>query len=242
MIFSTEDRERLTAPLKKADDVFACRIRSMASFCMGKPETIFYTDGINCALYVENGNAVVWISRIAPRRTSEDICALLSVTARSIRSNRPLLLRRYVQSRGFIFSGNAAPSFAPEVTEDLRACADVWQSVFPAEFSGESGDVRYADCSHAIRHGMSRVFCIKGEAAMLAFCTDAGYVVADQMAVVPWSRGSGYAGKLLSHAAAVLRPEKGFWFESRDEKSDRFYEKYRFRRAGEWYAYTRAED
>ena len=77
---------------------------------------------------------------------------------------------------------------------------------------------------------------------MLAFCTDACYVVADQMAVVPWSRGSGYAGKLLSHAAAVLRPEKGLWFESRDEKSDRFYEKYRFRRAGEWYAYTRAED
>ena len=59
----------------------------------------------------------------------------------------------------------------------------------------------------------------------------------DQLAVLPGSRGNGYAVRLLSHAAAMLQLKNGFLFESRDAQSDHFYEKNKFRRVGEWYAY-----
>lgn len=237
MITLAESKESLLAPLTDAADVFICRIRAMSRLYWQDKHMLFYTNSINCSLYVENGNAMVWLSPDSTASEIKELCDLLSVTARTIRINRALPLAGYAQTTGRIYGGRTANVFTPRVEENLRDCLAVWQAVFPVEFSGEAGQVRYADCSHRIRHGISRAFCFDKKAALLVFCKDSGYAVIDQLAVLPGSRGNGYAVRLLSHAAAMLQLENGFLFESRDAQSDHFYEKNKFRRVGEWYAY-----
>lgn len=199
------------------------------------PSALFYTNSINCSLYVENGNAVVWLSEDMTDAQKADLSAFLSVTARTVRANRPLPLPGYAQTMGSVYGGCKAERFTAQTTENLRECAAVWERVFPEAFSGEAGQVRYADCSHRIRHGMSRAFCLDQKVALLVFCEEAGCAVVDQLAVLPEHRNKGLASALLCHVSAALHPENGFLFESRDEASDRFYEKSGFVRVGEWH-------
>lgn len=237
MIALAENRERLLAPLGECADIFACRIRAMSRLYWQDRSVLFYTNCINSSLYVENGNAVVWISPHSTAEDKDNLSALLFMTARTVRANHPLPLTGYTETRGHVYGGCTAYSFTQKTAENLRGCLAVWEQVFPDAFSGEAGQVRYADCSHRIRHGMSRAFCLEDKAALFAFCKDHGYAVIDQLGVLPAYRGNGLAMSLLYHAAAVLRPENGFLFESKDAKSDHFYEKNGFRHMGEWCAY-----
>lgn len=237
MITLAESKETLFAPFTDAADAFIYRIRAMSRLYWQDKHILFYTNSINCSLYVENGNAVVWISPDSTAEDKAELCDLLIVTARTVRANHPLPLAGYMETQGHVYGGCTAYDFTQKAAESLRGCLAVWEQVFPDAFSGEAGQVRYADCSHRIRHGISRAFCFDKKAALLVFCKDNGYAVIDQLAVLPGSRGNGYAVRLLSHAAAMLQLENGFLFESRDAQSDHFYEKNKFRHVGEWYAY-----
>lgn len=237
MIALAENREKLLAPLEESADVFACRIRAMSRLYWQDKHILFYTNSINCSLYVENGNAVVWLSPDSTAEDKAELCDLLVVTARTVRANHPLPLAGYTETQGHVYGGCTAYDFTQKAAESLRGCLAVWEQVFPDAFSGEAGQVRYADCSHRIRHGMSRAFCLEDKAALFAFCEDHGCAVIDQLGVLPAYRGNGLAMSLLCHAAAALRPENGFLFESKDAQSDHFYEKNGFRRMGGWYAY-----
>lgn len=237
MIALAENRGKLLAPLEECADVFACRIRAMSRLYWQTQEVLFYTNSINSSLYVENGNAVVWISPHTTAKDKAELCDLLAVTARTVRTSHPLPLAGYTETQGHVYGGCTAYHFTRKAAENLRCCLAVWERVFPGAFSGEAGRVRYADCSHRIRHGMSHAFCLEDKAALFAFCEDHGYAVIDQLGVLPAYRGSGLAISLLCHAAAVLRPENGFLFESKDAQSDHFYEKNGFQPTGGWYAY-----
>lgn len=237
MIALAKNREKLLAPLGEHADVFACRIRAMSQLYWQDRNVLFYTSCINSSLYVENGNAVVWISPDSAAEDKEELCGLLIMTARTVRSNHPLPLKGYTETQGHIYGGCTAYNFTQRAEENPRGCLAVWEQVFPDAFSGEAGQVRYADCSHRIRHGMSRAFCFENKAALFVFCEDNGYAVIDQLGVLPAYRGNGLAMSLLCHTAAALRPENGFLFESKNALSDRFYDKNGFRHMGEWYAY-----
>lgn len=237
MIALAENRESLLAPFGESADVFACRIRAMSRLYWQDQNALFYTNSINNSLYVENGNAVVWISPDSTAKDKAELCDLLLVTARTVRANHPLPLEGYAETQGYVYGGCTAYGFTQKAVESLRGCLAVWEQVFPDAFSGEAGQVRYADCSHRIRHGMSRAFCFENKAALFVFCEDNGYAVIDQLGVLPAYRGNGLAMSLLCHTAVTLRPENGFLFESKDAQSDHFYEKSGFRRTGGWYAY-----
>ncbi len=237
MIALAENIGKLLAPLEEYADVFACRIRAVSRLYWKNQEILFYTNSINSSFYVESGNAVVWISPHSTAKDKAELCDLLAVTARTVRANHPLPLAGYTETRGLIYGGCTAYHFTQGAAENLRGCLAVWEQVFPDAFSGEAGRVRYADCSHRIRHEMSRAFCLEDKAALFAFCEDHGYAVIDQLGVLPAYRGNGLAMSLLCHAAAVLRPENGFLFESKDALSDHFYEKNDFQPMGGWYAY-----
>lgn len=223
---------QVCAVLRGVENVFAYRIRAMASHLSDRETVRFYTNGINCALYIENGNAVVYASDKMTAEEREELCGMLGVMASDIRCSLPLHLPGYACESGNIYAGAAAPAFDETVSGVLRNAAAVWTSVFPEAFSGEAGTVRYADTSLWIRRGMAQAFSSENAAA-LVFCIENGTAVIDQLGVLKEARGKGEAMRLLSHIAAALPCER-FLFESKDEASDRFYEKNGFEKVGEW--------
>lgn len=240
MIGLAKEPDTLFASLDGADSVFACRIKAMARRYFGSERVRFYTNGINCAVYIENGNAVVYASENMTAEEREELCESLAVMAREVRANVPLDLPGYTRTSGVIFGGKAEEAASADIGEELRACRAVWTAVFPEAFSGEAGMVRYADCAMYVRHGMAQAFHSASGAAFV-FCEEDGYAVVDQLAVMEPARGNGEAMRILQHIAAVLKPERGFLFESRNEASDRFYRRNGFEQVGEWHRLRRSD-
>ena len=228
--------ERVIAVLSGIENVFAYRVRAMARYLSDRETVRFYTNGINCALYNENGNAVIYASEKMTQNELEELTDLLKVTASDIRCSIPLDLPGYAHTCGSICEGAASPVFCETAEPALRRAAEIWKAVFPEAFSGEAGMVRYADISLWIRRGMAQAFSAENGAA-LVFCEEDGTAVIDQLGVLAHARRKGEAMRLLSHIAAVLPCER-LLFESKNGASDRFYAKNGFMKTGMWWRYT----
>lgn len=218
----------------------ACRVSALArTYGADSPLARFYTDGAGSFIGMEQDLATVYLASGAPTAEAEE---LLEVTAGRVLSARPLRLSGFAAEEGACFChAGLSPARLSGVTGSLQDAYDLLSRVFPEAVHAGSYRSWYADLSHRVRHGMSRVCTLRGVCTGTLYCLQDGLALVEQLAVAPERRGEGFGRAMLHHLAA----EAGgavLAVCSAGPDSDRFYRKLGFSPAGRWYRYTRRRE
>lgn len=220
-----------------------CRLKAVAkAYGAGYDFIRFYANGDATILIgYEDGFTSVLLRGDDPSLAAE-AAEFVSMLSREILSNRPLPLPGYYFEQGGVYS---RPLFPPEpvngVTEELSAAYPLLSQVFPDTVNKKNYEKWYADLSHRVRHGMSRVFTLPGAASATIYCVENGCLNVAQLGVLPEVRGQGWGRRMLAQLCAACPAADRLLLLSQDAKSDRFYEHLGFDRPEDWYYYTKDE-
>lgn len=167
----------------------------------------------------------------------------LSVTAGEVLTDTPLELPGFSEKIGNCYTHSAFPAARMEgVTEGIQTAYELLSRVFPDSIHAGVYREWYADLSHRVRHGMSRVFTLPGICSGTLYCREGDTAQLCQIAVAPERRGEGWGRAMLSHLAAEAGEGMRLELQSRSPESDRFYGHLGFAPAGQWYFYQREPD
>ena len=133
-----------------------------------------------------------------------------------------------------LVGGGAARPGSP----DFRRAYRILEQVFPGYFPPGGFDQWYCDASHRIRHGAQDLFLLEDAATGSLGYGDGEYALISQVAVQKSDRGKGIGSRLLTAMEqAALGKSAGRCrtaVYSKDEGTDRFYQKNGYVRAGIW--------
>lgn len=228
--------------LGQADDAVFLRILGLARLYLREQTEdvrFFASDSRSIVLCIDGGCAFLYAAPDAPAEECEDAMLTMRMMAHEVYANRLLPEMGEAQKRGQVYRlcAQELAMFVPlAVKHSLREAFAVMEAVFFAQESADERMRRYADLSHRIRHGCYQVYEAEGAAA-LCVANEMGQVLIDQLCVLPKKRRNGLAIRLI-HTILNDHPATSAVFFSRDEQSDRFYQKYQAKPAGEW-AYCR---
>ncbi|WP_270740042.1 GNAT family N-acetyltransferase [Massilioclostridium coli] len=120
----------------------------------------------------------------------------------------------------------------------IEQAFQILQQTFPEEYSQQSHDSWYCEMSHYIRHGVSKLFVTPGQATATLFCENSKLAVLNQIAVCSSLQGNGigsqFVGSLVNH---LLHEKKSVWVYSRNQRTDRFYQRLGFVTVEQWCEY-----
>lgn len=234
----SEGDESLLDSLKEQDWA-ACRIRSLArGYGLTSPLLRIYAEEKGRAfLSYEKDFAVLFLRDSSVKQEAED---LLMVTAGEVLSGTRLQLDGFQEKAGRVYkAGRLRSERLDGIESGIRSAYSLLSSSFPELINETTYPEWYADLSHRIRHGMSKLYVLPSICTGTMQCRENGVVTVAQLAVAPERRGSGWGRKMLEHIAADNQPFERLVLLSRDEKSDDFYERIGFIRIGSWYYYAR---
>ena len=224
--------------LGQADDAVFLRILGLARLYLREQTEdvrFFASDSRSIVLCIDGGCAFLYAAPDAPAEECEDAVLTVRMMAHEVYANRLLPGMGKVQKHGQVYrlcAQELAPFTPLAVNHSLRESFAVMEAVFFAQESADKQMRRYADLSHRNRHGCYQVYEAEGAAA-LCVANEMGQVLIDQLCVLPEKRRNGLAIRLI-HTILNDHPATSAVFFSRDEQSDRFYQKYRAKPAGEW--------
>ncbi len=229
--------------LGQTDDAVFLRILGLARLYLREQTEdvrFFASDSRSIVLCIDGGCAFLYAAPDAPAEECEDAMLAVRMMAHEVYANRLLAEMGEAQKRGQVYRlcAQELAMFVPlAVKHSLREAFAVMEAVFFAQESADERMRRYADLSHRIRHGCYQVYEAEGAAA-LCVANEMGQVLIDQLCVLPKKRRNGLAIRLIQAILNDNKPATSAVFFSRDEQSDRFYQKYQAKPAGEW-AYCR---
>ncbi len=156
----------------------------------------------------------------------------------TVSCDRPLPLTDWIQTKGSIFRGRPLPCDPAGLSEiTLRQAEPIFTLSFPAL----TGTAWYADLSHRVRHGVSRIFGYKNCGAAVLLCENSKTAFLGMIAVRPDKRRRRYGQSMVGAIASVL-PDRELAVYSKNKDADRFYAACGLSPAGLWYEYRRQED
>lgn len=124
-----------------------------------------------------------------------------------------------------------------EISNDAKDCYNVAKKVFQNAINDKTYSVWYTDLSHRVRHNMSKLFTIKEIATATAYANEEGVVLISYLGTIDEYQKQGYAKFLLHHISKELNADK-LVLQSKDEVTNKFYEKLGFTQDGKYYNYT----
>lgn len=128
-------------------------------------------------------------------------------------------------------------SFVEEtISNTTKDCYAIAEEVFLADMSDDVKQMWYTDLSHRVRHGMTITYTIPNISTAIAYAFEDGVVLITYLATIQEYQNQGYAKFLLQHIANELKANK-LILQSKDEISDKFYEKLGFTQVGEYFNY-----
>lgn len=225
--------------LGQADDAVFLRILGLARLYLREQTEdvrFFASDSRSIVLCIDGGCAFLYVAPDAPTQECEDAVLTVRMMAHEVYANRLLAEMGEAQKRGQVYrlcAQELAPFTLLAVNHSLREAFAVMEAVFFAQESADERMRRYADLSHRIRHGCYQVYEAEGAAA-LCVANEMGQVLIDQLCVLPKKRRNGLAIRLIQAILNDNKPATSAVFFSRDGQSDRFYQKYHAKPAGEW--------
>ncbi len=165
--------------------------------------------------------------------------------ATNIQCNQKLCeLEGYSYSSGRIYSSlGVGLQFRRDnfvISSRIDHCFDILKDIFIDEIGQGGYDDWYLDMSHRVRHLVTSVYTIIGKATATAYATDENYVVVTQVATRREHRNCGLAAGILEKISKD-NAGKQLAVLSKDDVSDRFYEKIGFRLYGVWHEYRKVE-
>ena len=228
-----------TEALGQANDAVFLRILGLARLYLREQTEdvrFFASDSRSIVLCIDGGCAFLYAAPDASAEECEDSVLTVRMMAHEVYANRLLPEMGGIQKRGQVYRlcAQTLASYAPlAVNHSLREAFAVMEPVFFAQESADERMRRYADLSHRIRHACYQVYEAEGAAA-LCVANEMGQVLIDQLCVLPKKRRNGLAVRLIHTILNDHYPAASAVFFSRDEQSDRFYQKYHAEPAGEW--------
>lgn len=193
------------------------------------------------ALCKEGNFAALFLENESLRTNAE---AFLPLIAGEILSEYPLDLPGFQAGSGGIYAmETCSGEMLPGVTEALQPAYELLSQVFPDGINPQTYSQWYADLSHRVRHGMSRVFTLDGRCTGTLYFIENGQLAVTQLATHPDFRGQGLARRMLQHIAASAhvdgQPFERILLMSQSPASDHFYEHIGFHRTGNYFIYER---
>ena len=216
-----------------------CRIRAMAGVYDSRHEWVrFYADdGNRTFLCFERGFAVLFCRNSLPDPDTE---GLLSATATAVLSEIPLSLPGFAEERGTVFRHTGIPAVRLEgVSSEIAEAYKILSRVFPDEVNEGCFPEWYADFSHRVRHGMSKVYTLPGKCTATLYCQENGVLFLSQIATLEKYRRQGLAKSLMGHIVAKNGTVLPVVLMSRSRESNAFYDHMGFIRVGSFYYYRR---
>lgn len=222
--------------LNAGSSVFEMRIKSLCrAYGFEKSFLSFYADSENQALIsVYDNHAIAFFKS---EKSAAYYSNSLNFLAASVLSNRHLALSEKTETKGNIYiNQNPEKGLYENVSEELDDAFAILKQVFPESFRDEDYNSWYADSSHRIRHGESRVFTIPEKATVSLRASDKGRALISEFGTVEAERRKGYGKALLAHLTFVADATEIALF-SQSKSSDEFYEGCGYKKLGEWYVY-----
>ena len=225
--------------LGRSDDAVFLRILGLARLYLREQSEevrFFASDTRSIILCIDGGSAFLYAAPEASDEECADAVLTVRMMAYEVYANRLLPGMGDALRCGHVyrFDIRTLSSFAPiTVNHSLRDAFAVMQPVFFAQEPADEQMRRYADLSHRIRHGCYQVCAAEGAAA-LCVANEMGRLVVDQLCVLPNMRGNGLAIRLIRTMLHENGSADSAVFFSRDNMSDRFYQKYHADPAGVW--------
>ncbi len=200
------------------------------------------------AICIQDGFAVLWIAdgeESFRKKKAAEAAEFLPMAADYLLSELPLegITEEFEPTEGYTFVCREYPPKELEgITENVQVAFPILSRVFPESVNQKCYLQWYADHSHRIRHGMSRVFTLDGVCTGTCYACEDGFLGVNQLATLPEHRKEGWAKAMLSHMTFAVRPEKGILLQSQNPESDRFYERLGFLPVEKWYSYERKKE
>lgn len=225
-----------------AESSNACRIKAIwRAYGMGCPFVRFFgnEDG-SLLIGEEDGLAVLWCSSHEQVIEAAEFLPLLT---REVLSEMPLRLPGFLEEQGTIYERQPFdPLLLDGVKTDIGSAYPLLTEVFPGIVPEGNYEKWYADFSHRLRHGMSKVYTLPGVVTATAYCLENGRLMLSQLGVAEAERGKGWGKQMLAHICADNLPFSRLILHSQDKVSDGFYTHMGFEAVGKWYYYGREEE
>ena len=216
-----------------------CRIKAMAkAYGAGYEWVRFYADEQwSTLLCMERGSATLFCRESLPNPDTE---GLLMAAATEVLSEIPLVLPGFYEEKGLVFGKKFLSSVQLEgVSSRIADAYEILFRIFPNEVNQTCFPEWYADLSHRIRHGMSRIYTLPGKCTATLSCRENGALFLSQLGTLLGYRRQGLAAALIGHIAAESDCSGPVVLLSRDMESDEFYRHIGFLEMGNWYYYRR---
>lgn len=240
MIKELNHKSELDIILNQNDESPALmRIKALLkAYGLGRSFIHFFSDEegqiIICS---ENNHSILYLKN---ETKAAEASEFLNMTTNSVICEHKLPLFGFSEKSGNIYSfGGKLPWGELEVDSSLQSGYDVVSRVFSDSINSTTYNSWYADLSHRVRHGMSKIYTVRGKCSATMYCHENGRIMITQLATAPEFRNQGLARSLLGFCLEDNRPKNGLVLLSGDKKSDSFYEKLKFQKEGEWHSYKR---
>lgn len=143
---------------------------------------------------------------------------------------------------GNIYENAADTSKVKMILNDsIKECFNIVGDSFYSSFDKEQYERWYADMSHRVRHGVSKIYNKDGKSSVCLYAYDEDIVILSQIATKKEFRRQGIAKEIVN---AVCDEYKGrcIMLYSKNKDSNRFYEKIGFKCVEIWHNYDKVEE
>lgn len=229
------------APLLEAFqpvDANGCRIRALYRAYGLQYDFVrfFANEDQSILLCLEDGFATVCCTK----EGAAEAAAFLSLTAGEVLSELPLPLEGFSGESGNAYAGQP---LAPERIEGIKTDISTAYPLLTESFHGMIPEGKYplwyADFSHRLRHGVSKVYTLPGIVTGSVYGVENGQLLLCQLGVSQKERGGGWARRMIAHICGENPSAARLLLHSRNGDSDRFYRHLGFEKTGQWYYYSR---
>lgn len=122
------------------------------------------------------------------------------------------------------------------ISHNIQESYEILSQVF-SSINADTYMQWYADTSHRIRHGVSKIYTCENQCTATAYGVIDGVMLITQLATLPKARGKGLASQMLAHCMTDCQARKMI-LHSEGRNSDLFYEHNGFSSIGKWYYYV----
>ena len=239
MIFPVESMPSVTVN-KKVSDIFLMQINALYESYKGYKDimTLYCQPDSASIILIKDGFAIVYVGGKLNAQKKRELESFLQNNACGVFCERKLRLNGFFKTKGSVFlKKKVTGTKRNDITTGIGEACDILSEVFDEYKSSDDKTALYCDISHRVRHGISKVYSIKGASTLTAYCKEINSVLICDAATRKPYRGKGYFKLLLSHMAGDCYRAVDIYAASRDKTSDKVYKKLGFKKQYKWYLY-----